>query len=81
MYIKLDTFLIDLIEEKTGHKYERAGNYLKGEAVYSMIEDLLDQLEKVESAFIEYTKKVDESYIEKKVDPYLEYGVSERDFV
>ena len=81
MYIKLDTFLIDKIEEKTGHKYNKAGNYLAAADIPSMLENLLDQLEKVEDKFMEYTKEVDENYIQKKVDPYEFYGVSERDFV
>ena len=81
MYIKLDTFLLEKIEEKTGHIYERAGNYLDTEEIPFILDNLLDQLEKVETAFIEYTKEVDENYIEKKVDPYEFYGVSERDFV
>ena len=81
MYIKLDSFFIDRIEELTGHKYERAGNYLAAEKINSVLEDLVDELEKTQNKFAEYTKKVDEDYIQKKVDPYEFYGVSESDFV
>ena len=81
MYIKLDSFFIDRIEELTGRKYDKAGNYLKSEEIYSILEDLLDELEKTQDKFTEYIKKVDENYIEKKVDPYEFYGVSESDFV
>ena len=81
MYIKLDSFFIDRLEEVTGLKYDKAGNYLPAEEVYKVLEDLVDELEKTQNKLIEYTKKVDEDYIEKKVDPYEFYGVSERDFV
>jgi hypothetical protein len=74
----------DLVKQAsliTGHKYDVIdGVIITSDAVEFMIEQLIDRYNQLEEKFFEYAKDVEENYVEKKVDPYLEYGVSESDF-
>jgi hypothetical protein len=80
MNIVFDKELIKMAEEITGSDYKADGYIIDKDSLEFMVEELIYRYNQLEDKFFEYVKEVDENYIEKKVDPYLEYGVSPQDF-
>jgi hypothetical protein len=57
-------------------------NSFKEKDIYSW-EEIINIIEELETKIYEQEEEIknyEENYVQKKVDPYEEYGVSERDF-
>lgn len=54
--------------------------YINTDDIYEMLMDIKEEYEKLKNEYEEYKKTVYDNYVEKKQDPYLEYGISEKDF-
>ncbi len=81
MQIKLTDEKIKEIEDLTITDYEFADNILPLENVESLIDDLLTEIHKLQSKVKDLENDIDNNYELKRIDPYEEYGVSERDFI
>lgn len=84
MYYKLnngDMKVYNQVVEHTCTDYDLTGNFLPVENMFSMVEDLLNEIHNLEEKLIDITQEVEENYELKKTDLYQEYGVSERDFM
>lgn len=84
MYYKLNNEELKLYNKVVGYTctdYELTGNFIPVESLFAMISDLLCEIHNIEEKFTDYANEVDANYILKQSDPYLEYGVSERDFL
>lgn len=79
-YVKFDKELIDEVEEITGVDYERKENMLLADNVISIIKDLIYEIHKRDEKIQDIEEEVKEKYELKSIDPYSEYGISERDF-
>lgn len=54
--------------------------FVPSESIDSMLEDLVCEIDSLNERYEDYKKEVEENYELKKIDPYLEYGISESDF-
>lgn len=84
MFYKLSNEEIKTYNEVVSHTctdYELTGNLIPVESLIAMVSDLLCEIHNLEDKFVDYANEVDANYILKHSDPYLENGVSERDFI
>lgn len=81
MQIKLTDEKIKEIEELTSTDYEFVDNVLPLESVEPLIDDLLTEIHKLQSKVKDLENDIENNYELKRIDPYEEYGVSERDFI
>lgn len=79
-YVKFDKELIDEVEEITDVDYERKENMLLADNVISIIKDLIYEIHKRDEKIQDIEEEIKEKYELKNIDPYAEYGISERDF-
>lgn len=79
-YVKFDKELIDEVEEITDVDYERKENMLLADNVISIIKDLIYEIHKRDEKIQDIEEEIKEKYELKNIDPYTEYGISERDF-
>lgn len=54
--------------------------YLENETIIAMIKDLIFEIGFKEEKIEDLENDIRNNYVAKKIDPYYEYGVSERDF-
>lgn len=54
--------------------------YVSDDSIIRAVTDLVAYYENLEEKFNDYTRHVENNYIEKSFDPYYEYGVSQKDF-
>lgn len=83
MYYKLDNDELEKINRVsniTFTDYELKGNFISVESMMSAIEDLLIEIDKLEEAKKDMQQDIENNYELKNVNPYEEYGISERDF-
>ena len=59
---------------------ENMEGYITAETLYSTIEDLLVEIGRLEEEKEDIIKDRDENYDLKPFDPYVEYGINEKDF-
>lgn len=83
MYYKLaedELKKINEASEKTYSDYELVGDFIPVEKMMAAIEDLLIELDNKEEKIKELERDRDENYTLRDINPYTEYGISERDF-
>lgn len=82
MYELNDTELrrIEEISSITGSDYELKGNFIPVESLLAAAEDMLMKYGVLEEKLNDLQQEISENYELKQVNPYIEYGVSERDF-
>jgi phage host-nuclease inhibitor protein Gam len=83
MYYKLegDNFkTIKRAEEATCTDYDLLGNFIPVENMITIIEDLLLEIDRLEEKMKDTQNDIENNYELKNVNPYEEYGVSEKDF-
>ena len=83
MYYKLDEDEFRRIKEAseiTYTDYELQADFIPVENLMSVIDDLLVELDNKEEKIKELENDIENNYELKSVNPYTEYGVSERDF-
>lgn len=81
MYLKMNEEKLKDIEKITMTDYEREGMFLPMEMVESIIDDLLVELGVLQEKLNDLEKELEENYKLVNVNPYDEYGVSEKDFL
>lgn len=84
MYYKLDTNeyrTIMKIQELTNTDYEVLGNLIPVDSLMSCIDELLTEVERLQGKVKDLEDDIEQNYEVKRINPYEEYGVSERDFV
>lgn len=91
MYIKIDNpyyklndnevAIIKDISKITFTEYEIEGNNIAVDNLMVVIEDLLTEYHRKEEELEDLHNEISENYELKRVNPYEEYGVSERDFL
>lgn len=82
-----DYKIVEKAEEVTGttsdivwlNKEEKSG-YWFGESMFSMIEELLMEIDRLKEVNEDLIQDRDENYEPKKFNPYNEYGISEDNF-
>ena len=67
------------VEEITFGDYRRDGKYVPVEELFSMIEDLLIELDRAEEKYNDLEEQLRENY--KPISVAEQYGISERDFI
>lgn len=83
MYYKLDRDELEFInkaEKLTCTDYELLGDFIPVESMIGVIEDLLLEIDRLEEKIEDLEQNIENNYELKNVNPYEEYGVSERDF-
>lgn len=80
-YVKFDKELIDEVEEITDVDYERKEDVLLADNVISIIKDLIYEIHKRDEMINDIKEEIEEKYELRQIDPYEEYGISERDFI
>lgn len=83
MYYKLtedELKKINEASEKTYSDYELVGDFIPVEKMMAAIEDLLIELDNKEEKIKELENDRDENYTLREINPYTEYGISEKDF-
>lgn len=68
------------ISEITGTDYEITGKFIPVDNMMAALEDMLVQYHHIEEKLDDLQYEIDNNYELKRLDPYEEYGVSERDF-
>ena len=67
------------VEEITFGDYRRDGKYVPVEELFSMIEDLLIELDRAEEKYKDLEEQLRENY--RPISIAEQYGISERDFI
>lgn len=67
------------VEEITFGDYRRDGKYIPVEELFSMIEDLLIELDRAEEKYNDLEEQLRENY--RPIPVAEQYGISERDFI
>lgn len=83
MYYKLDNDELEKINNAskiTGSDYELKGNFVPVESMITIIKDLLIEIDNSEEKIKDMERDIENNYELKNVNPYEEYGISERDF-
>lgn len=80
-YVKFDKELIDEVEEITDVDYERKEDMLLVDNIISIIKDLMYEIHKRDEMMDDIKEEIEEKYELRQIDPYEEYGISERDFI
>ena len=60
--------------------YEVEGNLVSVDNLMRAIEDLVCEIGHLEEKMEDMERDIEENYEPKRFDPYLEYGISEKDF-
>lgn len=79
MYIELEDEIIEKIEKITYHKYSRKGNFIFGDEIRFIIDDLLTEIDVLNEKYDDFKKDVDDNY--KIISPHEQYGISNDDFI
>lgn len=82
-YYKLSGYELERLKRVsniTGTEYNWLGDFICIDDLICMIEDLIIELDKVQNAYDEFKKYVDE-YCVDTYNPYDEHGVSQSDFI
>ena len=77
MKIRLNEELEKKVVEITGVDYT---GELSLEDIENMIKDLICEYHKVEEKLEDIKQDINDNYVPRKVNPYEEYGISEKDF-
>lgn len=80
MYIRIDSDTLKKAEDITGTDYDTFAGMLPADSIEPMIKDLIYEVHRLEEKVKDMEQDIENNYEVKNVDPYLEYGVSERDF-
>jgi hypothetical protein len=84
MYYKLDTSeheRIDKISKITCTDYDLKGDFILIDNMMCLIEDLLVEYETLEEKIKDMEQDIENNYELKEVNPYIEYGVRENEFL
>lgn len=76
--MKLDEQVLTTIRNITNTLYT---NPLSEDDALDIIEELVSELEHKEEELSDLQNDIENNYELKRIDPYEEYGVSERDFI
>ncbi len=82
MYYKLDEKELETINKVsvlTSTDYEVLGNFVPVESMYSMIEDLLDEIEHQKERYKDLEKDIEDNY--KPISYHEQVGVYDSDFI
>ena len=71
---------IDEISTITGVNYELKGNFIPVESLLAAAEDMLMEYGVLEEKLNDLQQEISENYEYKRVNPYIDRGLSERDF-
>lgn len=80
MYMKIDEEKLKQIQGITCTDYEAKLGYLPVESLNDIIDDLLLEIHRLEEKIEDMEQDIENNYELKNVNPYEEYGISERDF-
>lgn len=72
---------IQEVSDITQADYEVMGKTIPVANLMSAVEDLLVELHKKEEDISNLQNEIENNYEEKNINPYEEYGVSEKDFI
>ena len=80
MYLRIDEELYEKITNITGTDYEPVGEFLTGDSIIGMLEDLLHEYDVKNEQYEDLKQDIEENYNIKAFDPYEEYGLNKKDF-
>lgn len=83
--MKIQKELYMRISSLTGIDYEgvivnQEEYYFENETIIVMIKDLIYEIGFKEEKIEDLEKDIRDNYVAKNIDPYVEYGLSEKDF-
>lgn len=84
MYYKVDDKELEKLKEVsniTSTDYDLLGNFVPVESMFNMIEDLLCELHRNDEKIKDMEQDIENNYEVKNINPYEEYGISEKDFI
>ena len=81
MFYKIEEEKLKEITRITMGDYEAKLNYIPSENIINIIEDLLCEIHNMEEKIKDMEQDIENNYELKNVNPYEEYGISERDFI
>lgn len=73
--------LIDKISKITNTAYPKRNDLIKVDYILNAMRDLLVNYESLDNEYEEFKNYIDGNYEKKEINPYEEYGISERDFM
>lgn len=81
MYVEVDNAILDEIEKITMTEYSKQNGMLEADSVEPMLNDLLCEIHHLEDKIKSLENDIENNYELKNINPYEEYGVSEKDFI
>lgn len=81
MFYKISDEKLKEITKITMGDYEAKLNYIPSENIINIIDDLLSEIHRLEEKNQDLEQEIENNYELKEVNPYEEYGISERDFI
>lgn len=81
MFYKISEEKLKEITKITMGDYEAKLNYIPSENIINIIDDLLSEIHRLEEKNQDLEQEIENNYELKEVNPYEEYGISERDFI
>lgn len=79
MYLRIDWELYEKICKATSTDYNAVGEFLPGDNIISMLEDLLYEIELKNEQLEDIKKDLQENY--KPISPAEQYEVNDKDFI
>lgn len=62
MYLELSDYLLEKIEKNLGIDYELKGNFMPSEKVFSLLEDLLCEIESKQETIDDLKQNIEDNY-------------------
>ena len=72
--------LINDISKITNTEYAKRNDLIRVEYILTAMRDLLVSYESLDNEYEEFKNYIDGNYEKKEINPYEEYGISEREF-
>lgn len=78
MYLEIDEDLYKKISKITITNYEKKGDFVPADSIVPMLEDLLNEIDRLEEKIKDIEKDREDNY--KPISSSEMYGISDRDF-
>ncbi len=81
MCVEVDNAILNEVEKITMTEYSKQNGLLEADSVEPMLYDLICEIHHLEDKIKDLENDIENNYELKNINPYEEYGVSEKDFI
>lgn len=81
MFIKVDEKKVKELQSYTITDYEVKNELMPVECINNIIEDALHEIHNLEEKIEDLEQDIENNYELKNINPYVEYGINEKDFI